>query len=60
MVWFIGVNTLTWEIRKPTWLIFALALTQARFVHAGACLAASGGEHMLYRGTVDPMGGTGG
>jgi O-antigen ligase len=26
-VWFIGVNTLTWEIRKPTWLLFSLALT---------------------------------
>jgi hypothetical protein len=34
MVWFVGVNTLTWEIRKPTWLIFALALTQERFVRA--------------------------
>jgi O-antigen ligase len=34
MVWFIGVNTLTWEVRKPTWLIFALALTQARFARA--------------------------
>jgi len=31
LVWFVGVNTLTWEIRKPTWMIFALALTQARF-----------------------------
>jgi O-antigen ligase len=34
MVWFVGVNTLTWEIRKPTWLIFALVLTEERFVRA--------------------------
>ena len=31
LVWFAGVNTLTWEIRKPTWFIFGLILTQARF-----------------------------
>lgn len=31
MVWFAGVNTLTWEIRKPTWLIFGLILAHARF-----------------------------
>lgn len=31
MVWFAGVNTLTWEVRKPTWLIFGLILAHARF-----------------------------
>jgi hypothetical protein len=24
MVWAVGVSTLTWEHRKPTWLIFGL------------------------------------
>ncbi len=33
-VWFIGVNTLTWEIRKPTWMIFALVMVSARFAMA--------------------------
>jgi O-antigen ligase len=28
-VWTIGVLTLTWEHRKPTWLLFALILAQA-------------------------------
>ncbi len=27
MVWAAGVSTLTWEHRKPTWLIFALIMT---------------------------------
>ncbi len=27
MVWAVGVFTLTWEHRKPTWLIFALIMT---------------------------------
>jgi O-antigen ligase len=44
-VWFIGVNTLTWEIRKPTWLIFALALASARF----------GAEKLLPRADRVPM-----
>jgi O-antigen ligase len=29
-VWTVGVNTLSWEIRKPTWLLFALVLATAR------------------------------
>lgn len=28
--WMIGVSSLTWEYEKPTWLIFALLLAQAR------------------------------
>ena len=38
MVWFIGVNTLTWEIRKPTWFLFALCLAQASFTPARSAL----------------------
>ena len=29
-VWAIGVSTLTWEHRKPTWMIFALILQTSR------------------------------
>jgi O-antigen ligase len=28
LVWAAGVSTLTWEHRKPTWLLFALLMTQ--------------------------------
>ena len=28
--WFVGANALTWEVRKITWFVFALALVQAR------------------------------
>jgi O-antigen ligase len=28
--WMIGVSTLTWEYSKPTWLLFALIMSQAR------------------------------
>jgi hypothetical protein len=28
VVWAAGVSTLTWEHRKPGWLIFALIMTQ--------------------------------
>lgn len=31
-VWAVGASTLTWEVRKPTWMIFALVLAQARLV----------------------------
>jgi hypothetical protein len=26
LVWVVGVSTLTWEHRKPTWLLFALIM----------------------------------
>ena len=32
LVWGVGVSTLSWEMRKPTWLIFALILAEARLV----------------------------
>jgi hypothetical protein len=28
-VWVVGVSTLTWEHRKPTWMFFALILQMA-------------------------------
>jgi O-antigen ligase len=28
VVWIVGVSTLTWEHRKPTWLLFALIMAQ--------------------------------
>lgn len=31
-VWLVGVSNLTWEMRKPTWLFFALLLAQHRIV----------------------------
>lgn len=43
LVWLVGVNTLTWEIRKPTWLLFALVLTQSRFTQ----VRKSGGTRTL-------------
>ncbi len=30
LIWTVGVSTLTWEMRKPTWLLFALILAMAR------------------------------
>jgi O-antigen ligase len=27
LVWIVGVSTLTWEHRKPTWVLFALIMT---------------------------------
>jgi O-antigen ligase len=30
LVWGVGVSTLSWEIQKPTWLIFALILAEGR------------------------------
>jgi O-antigen ligase len=30
LVWGVGASTLSWEVRKPTWLIFALILAEAR------------------------------
>ncbi len=30
ITWFIGANALTWEVRKITWFVLALALVQAR------------------------------
>jgi O-antigen ligase len=30
LVWAVGVSTLTWEVRKPTWMLFALVLAAAR------------------------------
>ena len=52
MVWLIGVNTLTWEIRKPTWLLFSLCLAHARFVPARrlARRVARGGSGDTWRG----------
>ncbi len=41
LVWLAGVNTLTWETRKPTWLIFGLILTQARFNRRQNAVAAA-------------------
>ncbi len=38
-VWAVGVNTLSWEIRKPTWLLFALVLGTARLTAAKAATA---------------------
>ena len=32
LVWGVGVSTLSWETRKPTWLIFALILAEARLL----------------------------
>jgi O-antigen ligase len=32
LVWAVGVSTLSWEIQKPTWLLFALILTEARLL----------------------------
>lgn len=32
LVWGVGVSTLSWEIQKPTWLIFALILVEARLL----------------------------
>jgi len=34
LVWAVGVNTLSWELRKPTWLLFALLLATARLTAA--------------------------
>jgi O-antigen ligase len=34
LVWCVGVSTLSWEIQKPTWLIFALILSEARLLPA--------------------------
>jgi hypothetical protein len=31
-VWAVGASTLTWEHRKPTWMIFALILQTSRQV----------------------------
>jgi len=32
LVWGVGASTLSWETRKPTWLIFALILAEARLL----------------------------
>ena len=34
LVWGVGVSTLSWEVQKPTWLIFALILAEARLLPA--------------------------
>jgi O-antigen ligase len=31
--WFVGANSLTWEVRKITWFLLAIALVQARVTH---------------------------
>jgi len=38
-VWAVGVGTLSWEIRKPTWLLFALLVATARLTAAQAVTA---------------------
>jgi hypothetical protein len=30
LTWFVGANSLTWEVRKITWFLLAIALVQAR------------------------------
>lgn len=40
-VWAVGVNTLSWELRKPTWLLFALVLAAARLTVAERQAAAA-------------------
>jgi O-antigen ligase len=32
LVWGVGASTLSWELRKPTWLIFTLILVEARLL----------------------------
>jgi O-antigen ligase len=40
-VWMVGANTLSWEVRKPTWMIFALVLAQARLHRPAAAFIAA-------------------
>lgn len=39
--WFIGANALTWEVRKITWFLLAIALVQARITYQARAAAGS-------------------
>jgi hypothetical protein len=53
-VWTVGVNTLSWEIRKPTWLLFALVLGTARLTAAKAANAGPLGRYSAAPEVVLP------
>lgn len=35
VVWMVGVSSLTWEMRKPTWLLFGLLIAQSQCLALG-------------------------
>jgi len=55
VTWFIGANALTWEVRKLTWFLFALALVQARITATAAHRLSAPGDDFADSGdgTVD-------
>jgi O-antigen ligase len=58
LVWTVGVSTLTWEMRKPTWLLFALVLAVARALRQPVFQASApprrAGPYPIFREVVVP------
>jgi O-antigen ligase len=44
-VWCVGVNALSWEMRKPTWLLFALVLAASRVAQVPEAKRQTSGAH---------------